>query len=275
MPSNSIYYLEPNPVFKITDLMMRNYRMPIIGKTLSSAVLMIAFLVAPSLIANSNSSSSHITNTVATTVAVSNRSTSEAAAVIAEAGMLYDAMDLEAHGLAREAFEYAFRGYKTLVNEGRVAKADVLTVADFTKSSREKRLYILDVENQQIIMQTYVAHGRNSGGEYATSFSNAPESHKSSLGFYVTKNTYRGGHGLSLILDGVEKGINDNAEARKIVVHGASYIGSDDLKGRSFGCPAVANKLSKKVIQTIKDGSVLFIYHPATSYLNKSRILNG
>lgn len=255
--------------------MMRNYRMPIIGKTLSSAVLMLAFLVAPSLIANSHSSSSKLENTVATTVAVTNRVTEEAAAVIAEAGMLYEAMDLESHGLAKEAFEYAFKGYKALLNAGRVAKAQVLTVADFTKSSREKRLYILDVESHKILMQTYVAHGRNSGGEYATSFSNAPESHKSSQGFYVTKNTYRGGHGLSLILDGVEKGINDNAESRKIVVHGANYIGSDDLKGRSFGCPAVANKLSKKVIQTIKDGSVLFIYHPANSYLNKSRILNG
>ena len=254
--------------------MMRNYRMPIIGKTLSSAVLMLAFLVAPSLIANSHSSSSKPENIVATS-AVTNRATEEAAAVIAEAGMLYDVMDLESHGLAKEAFEYAFKGYKTLLNEGRVSKSEVLTVADFSKSSREKRLYILDVEDQKILMQTYVAHGRNSGGEYATSFSNAPESHKSSLGFYVTKNTYRGGHGLSLVLDGVEKGINDNAEARKIVVHGANYIGSDDLKGRSFGCPAVANNLSKKVIQTIKDGSVLFIYHPASSYLNKSRILNG
>lgn len=254
--------------------MMRNYRMPIIGKTLSSAVLMIAFLVAPSLIANSHSSSSKPENIVVTP-AVSTRSAEEAAAVIAEAGMLYEAMDLESHGLAKEAFEYAFKGYKTLLNEGRVSKAQVLTVADFTKSSREKRMYILDVEDHKILMQTYVAHGRNSGGEYATSFSNSPESHKSSQGFYVTKSTYRGGHGLSLVLDGVEKGINDNAEARKIVVHGANYIGSDDLKGRSFGCPAVANNLSKKVIQTIKDGSVLFIYHPANSYLNKSRILNG
>lgn len=254
---------------------MRNYRMPIIGKTLSSAALMLAFLVAPSLIANSNSSSSHIKSTVAVTAVTNNRAAAEAAAVIAEAGAMYEAMDLQSYGLAKEAFEFAFRGYKTLLNQGRVTKSDVLTVADFTKSSREKRLYILDVEDQKLIMQTYVAHGRNSGGEYATSFSNAPESHKSSLGFYVTKNTYRGGHGLSLVLDGMEKGINDNAEERKIVVHGANYIGSDDLKGRSFGCPAVANNLSKKVIQTIKDGSVLFIYHSATSYLNKSRILNG
>jgi hypothetical protein len=255
--------------------MMRNYRMPIIGKTLSSAALMLAFLVAPSLIANSNSSSSRIESTVAATTAVDNRAADEAAAVIAEAGAMYEAMDLESHGLAKQAFEYAFRGYKTLLEQGRVAKADVLTVADFTKSSREKRLYILDVDDQKVIMQTYVAHGKNSGGEYATSFSNRLESHQSSLGFYVTKNTYHGGHGLSLVLDGMEKGINDNAEARKIVVHGANYIGSSSLKGRSFGCPAVANNLSKKVIQTIKDGSVLFIYHPATSYLNKSRILNG
>lgn len=255
--------------------MMKNYRMPIVGKTLSSAVLMLTFLVAPSLIANSNSSSSHVESAVPASITAASREAAETAAVIAEAGALYEAMDLESYGLPKEAFECAFRGYKSLLEQGRVARADVLTVADFTKSSREKRLYILDVDDQKVIMQTYVAHGRNSGGEYATSFSNKLESHKSSLGFYVTKNTYFGGHGLSLVLDGLERGINDNAEARKIVVHGANYIGSSALKGRSFGCPAVSSNLSKKVIQTIKDGSVFFIYHPATSYLNKSRILNG
>jgi hypothetical protein len=255
--------------------MMRNFRMPIVGKTLSSAALMIAFLVAPSLIANSNSSSSHIKSEVAAPAAEASRAAAEAAAIVAEAGMLYEEMELESRGLPKEAFEYAFVGYKNLLNKGLVSKSEVLTVADFTKSSRSKRLFILDVADHKVLMQTYVAHGRNSGGEYANSFSNTLESHKSSLGFYVTKNTYIGQHGLSLKLSGLEQGINDNAEARAIVVHGANYIGSNALKGRSWGCPAVASNLSKKVIQTIKDGSVLFIYYPATSYLNKSRIING
>ena len=255
--------------------MMRKYRMPIVGKTLSSAALMLTLLVAPSLIATSNSSSSHIKSAVEAPVVVNTRASNEAAAVIAEAGVLYDEMDLESKGLPKEAFEYAFKGYKNLVEQGLAPRADVLTVADFSQSSRSKRLFIVDVADHKLLMQTYVAHGRNSGGEYADSFSNSPESHMSSLGFYVTKSTYSGQHGLSLKLAGLEQGINDNAESRAIVVHGANYIGSDALKGRSWGCPAVASNLSRKVIQTIKDGSILFIYYPQNSYLNKSRILNG
>lgn len=255
--------------------MMRNFRKPIIGKTLSSAVLMIAFLVAPSLIANSNSSSSHIKSEIAAPASEVSRANNEAAAVMAEAGMLYEEMELESRGLPKEAFEYAFAGYKNLLSKGMVSNAEVLTVADFSQSSRSKRLFILDVADHKVLMQTYVAHGRNSGGEYANSFSNRMDSHMSSLGFYITKNTYKGQHGLSLKLSGLENGINDNAEARAIVVHGANYIGSDALKGRSWGCPAVASNLSKKVIQTIKDGSILFIYYPESSYLNRSRILNG
>jgi hypothetical protein len=112
-----------------------------------------------------------------------------------------------------------------------------------------------------------------SGGEFARQFSNKPESHQSSLGFYVTKNTYFGQHGLSLRLEGLEKGINDKAYRRAIVLHGATYIGEGHM-GRSFGCPAVPKHESKKIIQTIKDGTCLFIYHPNKQYLSKSTILN-
>lgn len=260
--------------------MMINNRMPLVRKTLSAAILMMALLVVPSLIANSNNSSSHRKYSIPNIVSVVDRAAAEAAAVFAEANMLYEDMSLESKGLTREAFTDAFKGYKTLLNKGLVKKTNIITVADFSQSSRSKRLFILDVDAQAVVMQTYVAHGRNSGQEYATSFSNKPESHKSSLGFYLTKGTYMGQHGLSLVLDGMERGINDNAEERKIVIHGAGYIGDSHLQanpftGRSHGCPAVANKLSKKIIQTIKDGSVLFIYHPTTSYLNGSRILNG
>lgn len=258
--------------------MMKNYKMPLIGKTLSSAVMLIALLVVPSLIANSISASSYRTYNAAPIV--TNRVATEAAAVVAEAQLLYQDMSLEAKGLTREAFTDAFIGYKKLVNDGVVQKTNLITVADFSQSSRNKRLFILDVDAEEVVMQTYVAHGRGSGDEYATSFSNKPESHKSSLGFYLTKGTYIGQHGESLILDGLEKGFNDNAEARKIVIHGAGYIGDRHLQGnpftgRSHGCPAVENKLSKTIINKIKDGSVLFIYHPTNSYLNGSRILNG
>ena len=256
--------------------MMKTQRLNSVGRLLSVVVLITALLIAPSLIA-----SSHVSPAIEEeAVAANNRAADETAAIMAEAGSLYASMGLENLGLGRDVFEYAFLGYKKMLEDGLVAKSNVISVADFSQSSRNKRLFILDLETQQVIMQTYVAHGQGSGGEYATSFSNKPNSHMSSLGFYVTKNTYLGQHGLSLILNGVEKGINDNAEDRKIVIHGASYVSDRYLQsrsaiGRSHGCPAVASRLSKNIIETIKDGSVLFIYHPTASYLNKSRILNG
>jgi hypothetical protein len=141
-------------------------------------------------------------------------------------------------------------------------------------------MYIIDLMSMKLFMNTYVAHGRNSGREFATSFSNRPESHKSSLGFYVTRNVYYGQHGMSLRIDGLEKGINDKAMARKIVIHGADYIGDNFLDenpftGRSYGCPAVPAGKRDDVINTIKEGTCLFIYHPSKLYLSHSKILNG
>jgi hypothetical protein len=132
----------------------------------------------------------------------------------------------------------------------------------------------------KVIKNTYVAHGRNSGGEFAKYFSNRPESHKSSLGFYVTGKTYSGQHGLSLQINGVEKGINDKAWARKIVIHGAEYVTEDFIlsnpfSGRSYGCPAVPAEERDDIINTIKEGTCLFIYHPSKLYLTRSKILNG
>ena len=140
-------------------------------------------------------------------------------------------------------------------------------------------MYILDIANCSAILNTYVAHGRNSGREYARRFSNRPKSLQSSLGFYVTKETYYGEHGLSLKMTGLEKGINDKAMRRRIVLHGADYIGekwAQDGKamGRSYGCPALPKKESEQIINTIKNGSCIFIYHPSPSYLRGSKILN-
>jgi len=251
--------------------MIKNKRIQPLSRTFFSAALMVVFLVAPSLIATSNNTSTASNYNVN---AVVSRATEEAAAVIAEADVMYEDMSLETKGLTKEAFEHAFLGFTRLLNSGLVNKTNLITVADFSQSSRNKRLFIIDVNKREVVMQTYVAHGRGSGNEYATSFSNKHESHKSSLGFYITKGTYSGQHGLSLNLGGLEKGINDNAEARRIVVHGANYIGNSRT-GRSHGCPAVESKLSKNIIQTIKDGTVLFIYHPSASYLKMSKILNA
>jgi hypothetical protein len=193
---------------------------------------------------------------------------------------IYDSLQLEKKGLKKEAFQHAYEGYRKLEEEGKLNKEGLITICDFSQSSRKKRLYLIDLNDCKLLMNTYVAHGKNSGGEFAKKFSNKPESLQSSLGFYKTKRTYYGTHGLALTITGLEPGFNDKAERRKIVVHGSQYIGDNYLRwgrymGRSFGCPAVPMKQSKKLINTIKDGSCLFIYHPSKNYLAGSKILNG
>ena len=196
----------------------------------------------------------------------------------ATASALYEKLGLAELGLSQKAMQYAYRGYAQLAARGAV-RNNILTVVDFSQSSRKKRMYIIDMDNQQVLLNTYVAHGKNSGLDYANRFSNTMSSLQSSLGFYITTNTYFGEHGLSLRLDGMERGFNDRAMERAIVVHGANYIGSHRVKsaynGRSFGCPAVPQAQSKKVINWIKNGSVLFVYHPSNKYLHGSKLLNG
>lgn len=200
--------------------------------------------------------------------------------VILEASSIYDSMRLNRSGLNQKAFEYAWRGYHNLVKNGSLNKTNVLTICDFTQSSRNKRMYIIDVQNRKLLMRTYVSHGMNSGVDYATSFSNRPESFKTSLGFYVTSKTYVGRNGLSLKMTGLEKGYNSLASKRGIVIHGSDYITSEYLKnngemGRSLGCTAIPTQVNAKVIKTIKNGSCFFIYHPTKKYLAQSTIING
>jgi len=189
------------------------------------------------------------------------------------ASLLYDELNLKALGLAEDAFDYAYKGYQYLLENDKISDQDYLTICDFTQSSREKRLYIIDISNNKVVENTYVAHGHNSGGEFARRFSNKLRSKQSSLGFYVTRNTYVGEHGLSLRLEGMEPGFNDKAYQRAIVMHGANYIGNG-FTGRSYGCPAVPKKESSRIINTIKNGTCLFIYHPDKKYIQGSKILN-
>ena len=192
---------------------------------------------------------------------------------------IYDSLALDEEGLSYEAFNYALKGYEKLLTEGKIKKASILTIADFSQPSTEKRLYILDLNDYKLRMRTYVSHGRNSGALMAESFSNRVSSYQSSLGFYVTDQTYRGKHGYSLRLEGQEKGINDNARKRAIVMHPADYADGSIISrlgylGRSQGCPAVPPSLHKTIINEIKDGSCFFIYHPSSSYVNRSMLLN-
>ena len=216
-----------------------------------------------------------------TTEKVAAEETGSATATTLEvaSAILYDSLKLHSLGLPKEVMYMAYKGHQYLVNKGQVNNADILAIADFSQSSKKKRLYIIDTKNFRVLKNTYVAHGKNTGLNYAERFSNTPESLQSSLGFYVTKSTYFGKHGLSLKLAGVERGFNDNAEARAVVIHGANYIGENRLTapymGRSFGCPAVPQAQSEEVINMLKNGTCLFIYHPTQQYLHGSKILNG
>jgi hypothetical protein len=176
-----------------------------------------------------------------------------------------------------ESFKEALNGFYKLKAQGLVGK-NILTLIDFSLSANTKRLWVIDLDTDTILLHSLVAHGRNTGQEYANSFSNAAESYKSSLGFYVTGEIYNGKHGKSLKLDGLERGINDNARNRAVVIHGANYVSDSFIQnnkrlGRSLGCPAVPVEITDELIRTIKNKSCLFIYYPSESYKNTSSLI--
>jgi hypothetical protein len=191
---------------------------------------------------------------------------------------LYTMLSLDSLGLSKEAFREAVTGYQNLQQKGSIQNRSILSIVDFSLPSFKKRLFVLDVENGKLLFNTLVAHGRNSGQVLATRFSNRVRSFKSSLGFYLTGETYFGQKGYSLRLLGVEQGINDNAYSRGIVVHGASYVNEDISKnfgrlGRSEGCPAIPADMHQSIIEMIKNGSCFFIYGKDRKYSSQSRLL--
>lgn len=170
-----------------------------------------------------------------------------------------------------DIFKTALNGYNKIDER----KKELLTIIDYSKPSTEKRFFVIDMDKKELLVYSHVSHGKNSGGNIATSFSNKVSSNKSSLGFFLTENTYVGGNGYSLVLNGLEKGINDKAKDRYIVIHGADYANPKVAKsqgrlGRSLGCPALPRDISKKAIDMIKNGSVLFVYGNDTNYLDRS-----
>ncbi|MEO2128452.1 MAG: murein L,D-transpeptidase catalytic domain family protein [Christiangramia sp.] len=192
---------------------------------------------------------------------------------------LYDSFSLKNSSMPNMlAFERAFKGYSKLKEEGKVQN-NLLTIVDFDLSSTKKRMWILDMDSHTVLFNTYVAHGQGTGGEFAKNFSNIENSHQSSLGFYMTGATYYGGNGLSLYMDGMEKQFNSNARKRYIVIHGADYAEPSFIQrvgrlGRSYGCPAVPNKIAKNLINTIKGQSVVYIHKSNQNYLQNSTFLN-
>jgi hypothetical protein len=193
---------------------------------------------------------------------------------------VYKSLDLAKLGLSKEAFDYAMKGHDYLAASGKLQNEDILSIIDFSLPSSQKRLFIVDLKNNKLLFHTYVSHGRGSGGVMATDFSNQEDSHKSSLGFYVTGDTYMGKHGLSMRLLGQDKGFNDNAHDRAVVMHSASYVSEEAIKrqgciGRSHGCPAVPEELNKPIIEKIKNGTCLFLYSPDKQYAANSTIINN
>ncbi|AYA36422.1 hypothetical protein D3Y59_04740 [Hymenobacter oligotrophus] len=180
----------------------------------------------------------------------------------------YAGAKLAQTGLNVQVLRKAMLGYYNLKNRG-LAKRGVLTVIDFSRSSRQNRLWVIDLQRTRLLYHTLVAHGKNTGADVARTFSNRPGSEMSSLGFYLTGETYYGKHGLSLKLRGLDPKYNSNALSRAVVVHGADYVRPEFIRqhgrlGRSQGCPALPPQLSGDIIKTIKNGSVMYVQGPAT-----------
>lgn len=188
--------------------------------------------------------------------------------------ILFNQLHRAAPNLSSSALKYALNAYEKASYQHLVRKP-VLTVIDYSLPSSKQRMWIFDVNRHKLLLNTYVAHGQNSGNDRARHFSNRPSSKASSLGTFITKDTYYGSNGLSLNLQGLERGFNDNALSRRVVIHGAwyvepSFIHQSGRAGRSWGCPSVAKTIASKVIQTVKGGSVVFAYYPDFYYLHTS-----
>lgn len=188
---------------------------------------------------------------------------------------LYKECNLE-KVLSFDVFSLAMSGLEK-IND--VPNKKIITIIDFTKPSTKERFFVIDLENKKLLYRSLVAHGKNSGGNMATRFSNTPRSLKSCLGFFLTAETYSGKYGYSLKIDGLEPDINDNARKRSIVIHGADFVSYEvardcGMLGRSYGCPALPVRRSREIIDKLSKGSCLFIYGNDPQYLKNSKILN-
>lgn len=193
------------------------------------------------------------------------------------ASIVFDSL----HKLNPEAFEKAYLGFRNLQKAGQLdGNSHLLSICDFSLSSKQKRLWVIDLNEKKVLFNSLVAHGKNTGEEFATQFSNRESSYQSSIGFYITETTYTGSNGYSLKLLGMDRGYNDAALQRAIVMHGADYVSEDFIRsqnriGRSWGCPAVPRELAAPIINTIKGKNCLFIYYPDQHYLSSSQWLKN
>jgi hypothetical protein len=226
-------------------------------------------------IKDNHSTSSEITDkSVLKTTPVMNEGASTEEQFEQHINSVYNAAGLAKSNLEYNVFKKALIGYLNLKARDLVSAKQLLTIVDFNKSSTQKRLWIIDLAEQKLLFNTLVAHGQGSGGDKPDKFSNQPNSHQSSLGFYVTSDIYRGKHGLSMKLDGMDKGFNTNAKERAVVIHGADYVSQQFVNqhgrlGRSHGCPALPIELTGKIIENIKGKTCLFIAGPKEDYTSQ------
>ena len=179
-----------------------------------------------------------------------------------------------------EVFDMALGAASCAVKAGAANAPETLTVIDYSKPSTERRMWVFDLKSRELIYEELVAHGQGSGANMATQFSNDNETHQTSLGLFKTDTTYVGKNGYSLRLDGLDKGINDRARERAIVMHGAPYVSQSFVKsqgrlGRSWGCPAISADVAKRLIDRVKGGGLVFAYYPDQGLLKNSKYLGG
>jgi hypothetical protein len=182
--------------------------------------------------------------------------------------------------ISPEVFEMALGAASCAVRSGAVDHPQTLTVIDYSKPSSQKRLWVFDLAKGELMYEELVAHGQGSGAARSTLFSNEEDTHQSSLGLFVTDDTYVGKNGYSLHLDGLDTGVNDHARERAIVMHGASYVSDAFIKangrlGRSWGCPALRNDVAREIIDRIKGGGLVFAYYPDAEWVKSSKFLGG
>ena len=186
----------------------------------------------------------------------------------------------QAPGLRASVLRMALDASDNAAKRGLVRRRDVLTVIDYSLPSSQPRLFVFNLATRKLLFRELVAHGKNSGGDKTTFFSNSPGSLATSIGLFVTADTYNGGNGYSLRLKGLDEGFNDMAWDRLIVMHGASYvsraaIGALGRLGRSWGCPAVRKEVARKIIDTVRGGSAVFAYYPEKTWLASSEWLRS
>lgn len=241
---------------------------------LAPALVAGGFLASPGYASVGSPAVSAVTEEAAATPAAS-----AAPAAIAESAFDAAAWDAVAIGaIQRDVFALALASAASAVERGD-ADPGTLTVIDFSRPSTSKRLWVYDLRSRALLFEEHVAHGRNSGHDVPTMFSNVPESNKSSLGLFRAAEGYIGKHGYSLRLDGLEPGVNDRARERAIVIHGAEYVNEETARaqgrlGRSLGCPAVRPAIARRLIDAVKEGGLIFAYYPDPAWLNQSKYLN-